>query len=162
MMFGFAHSVILRRAAVLAALPAFLSLSCLADAGEMGMAVVPKTIIYPGQEINQGQVETVDVTNPNLIGGYARSVSEVEGMIATKTLLPGRTIMVSALRQAYTVRRGDKITLVYDNGSLRITASRTPLADAVIGDLIKARNTDTGVILSGTVMADGSILVAQK
>jgi flagella basal body P-ring formation protein FlgA len=54
------------------------------------------------------------------------------------------------------------VVLVYDNGGLRITAAGTPLADAITGDLIKARNTDTGVILSGTVMADGSILVAQK
>jgi flagella basal body P-ring formation protein FlgA len=161
MMFGFAHTKIWR-AAIMAALPMLLSLSSWAAAGELGMAVVPKTIIYPGQEIDPGQLEAVDVTNPNLIEGYARSVSEVQGMITTRTLLPGRTIMVSALRQPYTVKRGDKVVLVYDNGTLRITASGTPLADAITGDLIRARNTDTGVIISGTVMADGSILVAQK
>lgn len=161
-MFGFAFSKTTRKTAITAALPALLALASPALAGDMGMAVVPKTIIYPGQSIEAAQVESVEVTNPNLIEGYARQVSEVSGMITTKTLLPGRTIMINALRQPYVVRRGDKIVLVYDNGSLRITASGTPLADANTGDLIKARNTDTGVIISGTVMADGSILVAQK
>ena len=161
MMFGTSHSRLGKWIALAAILPLVLSTPC-AAAGEFGSAIVPITIIYPGQEIETGQVHEVDVTNPNLIDGYARKVSEVEGMITTKTLLPGRTIMVSSLRHPYTVKRGDKIVLVYDNGGLRITASGTPLADALTGDLIKARNTDTGVIISGTVMADGSILVAQK
>lgn len=162
MMFGPSHSRLGKRIALAAVLPLFLSASTAVLAGEFGKAVVPVTIIYPGQEIETGQVQAIDVTNPNLIEGYARTVKEVTGMITTKTLLPGRTIMVSALRQPYTVKRGDKIILLYDNGGLRITASGTPLADAITGDLIKARNTDTGVIISGTVMADGSILVAQK
>lgn len=144
------------------ALAVSLFVSSSAFPAELGKAVVPTTIIYPGQAIVATTVKIVDVTNPNLIGGYAQSVGQVEGMITTRTLLPGRTIMISALRQPYTVRRGDKVVLVYDNGSLRITASGTPLADAIIGDSITARNTDTGVIISGTVMSDGSILVAQK
>jgi flagella basal body P-ring formation protein FlgA len=162
MMFGPSHSQSIKGIALAAILPLLLAASPVAAAGEFGKAVVPVTTIYPGQEIETGQLETVDVTNPNLMGGYARTVSEVQGMVTTRTLLPGRTIMVSALRQPYTVKRGDKIVLVYDHGGLRITASGTPLADAITGDLIRARNTDTGVIISGTVMADGSVLVAQK
>mgnify|MGYP000008093747 CR=1 FL=1 len=161
-MFGPSHSRLEKRIALAAVLSLVVSVSSLAAAGEFGSAIVPVTIIYPGQQIEGGQIHTVDVTNPNLMEGYAREASEVEGMITTKTLLPGRTIMISALRKPYTVKRGDKIVLVYDNGGLRITASGTPLADALTGDLIKVRNTDTGVILSGTVMADGTILVAQK
>ena len=82
--------------------------------------------------------------------------------MTTRTLLPGRTIMVSALRQPNTLKRGDKILLVYDGGGLRITAAGTPLADGATGDLIQVRNTDTGVILSGTIMPDKSVLVVQK
>ena len=161
MMFRPRHWKLAKRVALTAILALVLP-AATALSGEYGTAVVPTTIIYPGQEIEGGQVEMVDVTNPNLIEGYARKVSEVEGMVTTKTLLPGRTIMISALRQPYTVKRGDKIVLVYNNGGLRITAAGTPLADAITGDMIKARNTDTGVIIAGTVMADGTILVAQK
>ncbi|MDB5556711.1 MAG: flagella basal body P-ring formation protein FlgA [Rhizobium sp.] len=148
------------------ALGAVLSVSILAPshamADSLGYAVVPTQIIYPGEEIDSKRLQTVEVTNKNLSGGYARDVSEVKGLVTTRTLLPGRTIMVSALRQPYTVKRGDKVLLVYDNDGLRITASGTPLADGVVGELIQARNTDTGVILSGTVMPDRTVLVVQK
>lgn len=131
-------------------------------AGNLGYAVVPTQIIYPGEEIDTKRLQTVEVTNKNLAAGYARDIAEVQGLVTTRTLLPGRTIQVSALRQPYTVKRGEKILLVYDNGGLRITAAGTPLGDGVIGELIQVRNTDTGVIISGTVMPDRSILVVQK
>jgi flagella basal body P-ring formation protein FlgA len=133
-----------------------------ATAADFGMAVVPTQIIYPGQEITETQVKTVPVTNPNIAPGYAQKLSEVTGLVTTRTLLPNRTIMVAALREAWTVRRGDKVVLVYDNGGLKITAAGTPLNDGVVGDLIKVRNTDTGIIISGTVRPDSSILVVQK
>ena len=136
MMFGFQHSKKLKRVALLAALQVITFLAAPVTAEELGEAVVPTRIIYPGEEVEASKLETVDVTNPNLAEGYARQISEVEGLISTRTLLPGRTIMVSSLRQPYTVKRGDKVVLVYDNGGLRITASGTPLADAITGALI--------------------------
>lgn len=150
--------IVLLGSALSASVPA--SAPVFADA--LGYAVVPTQIIYPGEEIDSKRLQTVEVTNKNLAAGYARELSEVQGLVTTRTLLPGRTIMVSSLRQPYTVKRGDKILLVYDNGGLRITAAGTPLADGVIGSLIQVRNTDTGVIISGTVMPDRSILVVQK
>ena len=139
-----------------------LLMPCLAQAEGLGFAIVPTQIIYPGEEIDATRLQRVEVTNANLLPGYAKEVAEVSGMVTTRTLLPGRTIMVSSLREPYTVRRGDKIKLVYDNGGLRITAAGTPLADAIIGQSIRARNTDTGVIIAGTVMQDGTVLVEQK
>jgi flagella basal body P-ring formation protein FlgA len=163
MMFGLAQMKFVK-VALAATLPLALVMASpgAAQAGEFGVAVVPRTIIYPGQEINLAQIEVVPVTNPNLTEGYARDVSEVDGMISSRTLIAGRTIMLTALHKPYAVRRGDKTTLVFDNGSLRITAAGTPLADANVGELISVRNTDTGVIINGTVMADGTVLVAQK
>jgi len=43
-----------------------------------------------------------------------------------------------------------------------ISASGTPLQDAAIGDLIKVRNIDSGITVSGTVMADGTVRVMGK
>ena len=39
-----------------------------ADAAGMGTAVVPTETIYPGDIISSGQLEEVEVTNPNLTG----------------------------------------------------------------------------------------------
>ncbi len=132
-----------------------------ADAG-MGYAVVPTTIIYPGDAISGAQLQEVEVTNPNLAGDYAKSISQVEGLVSKRTLLPGRTISVSALREPYTVTRGSNIRLVFQLGQMTISAAGTPLEDGATGQLIRARNMDSGVIVSGTVLADGTVHVRAK
>jgi flagella basal body P-ring formation protein FlgA len=161
MMFGQAVSKGLTRAAFVALIAAMLGATAV-RAENLGYAVVPTQIIYPGEQIDAKRLKTVEVTNRNLAQGYASEVNEVEGLVTTRTLLPGRTIMVASLKQPSAMKRGDKILLVYDNGSLRITAAGTPLADGAVGELIQVRNTDTGVILSGTIMPDRSVLVVQK
>ncbi|MFN7101449.1 MAG: flagellar basal body P-ring formation chaperone FlgA [Pseudorhizobium sp.] len=131
-------------------------------AAEMGTAVVPKQIIYPGEEISAGVVEEVEVTNPKLAGDYARSINEVTGMVSTRTLLPGRTILLAGLRAPYAVRRGSSIRLGFNIGGMMISAAGTPLQDASIGDIVRVRNNDSGVIVSGTVMADGTVQVMSR
>jgi flagella basal body P-ring formation protein FlgA len=129
---------------------------------EMGTAVIPKQIIYPGEEISAGVVEEVEVTNPKLAGEYARSINEVMGMVSTRTLLPGRTILLSGLRPPYAIRRGSSVRLGFNIGSMTISAAGTPLQDASIGDVVRVRNNDSGIIVSGTVMADGTIQVMSR
>ena|SRR5690606_16757073 len=129
---------------------------------EMGTAVVPTQIIYPGEEISRGAIEQVDVTNPNLAGDYARSADEVMGMVSSRTLLPGRTILLSALRAPYAIKRGSSVRLAFDIGNMTISAAGTPLEDASVGEVIRVRNTDSGIIVSGTVMANGTVKVMAR
>ncbi|MCQ4634140.1 flagellar basal body P-ring formation chaperone FlgA [Shinella lacus] len=150
------------RAALVA--PAALVGLLVADAAlaDTRTAVVPKRIIYPGEEIQAGQLEVVEVTNPNIVKGFAQNVDEVSGLVTKRTLLPGRVILVSALREPFLVSRGTTVQMVFDNGSLVIRASGTPLQDGAAGELIRIRNKDSGVTVSGTVMADGTVHVVAK
>ena len=126
------------------------------------VALVPERTIYPGETITGAMVRSVGVTNPNLAGGYASDVTEVDGMITTRTLLPGRTIPVAALREAWAVERGSPVTLVFADQGLVITAPGTPLQNAAVGEMIRVRNVDSGVVVSGTVMQDGTVRVVRK
>ena len=150
------------RAALVA--PAVLAGLLVADAAlaDTRTAVVPKRIIYPGEEIQAGQLEVVEVTNPNIVKGFAETIGDVSGLVTKRTLLPGRVILVSALREPFLVSRGSTVQMVFDNGSLVIRASGTPLQDGAAGELIRIRNKDSGVIVSGTVMADGTVHVVAK
>ncbi|ENN84072.1 flagellar basal body P-ring biosynthesis protein FlgA [Rhizobium freirei PRF 81] len=132
-----------------------------ADAS-MGTAVVPTETIYPGDIISSGQLEEVEVTNPNLTGDYAKRTREVTGKVSKRTLLPGRTISVSALRQPFAVTRGSNVRLVMSMGTMTITAAGTPLDDGAVGDSIRARNMDSGIIVNGTVLENGTIRVVAK
>ncbi|MFS8114801.1 flagellar basal body P-ring formation chaperone FlgA [Rhizobium jaguaris] len=133
-----------------------------ADATSLGTAVVPTETIYPGDIISSGQLEEVEVTNPNLTGDYAKRLRDVTGLVSKRTLLPGRTISISALRQPFAVTRGSNIRLVMSMGSMTITAAGTPLDDGAVGDSVRARNLDSGIIVSGTVLENGTIRVVAK
>lgn len=150
------------RALIVAALVAPLFGTAASASTERGYAVVPTAIIYPGETVTAARLEEVPVTNPNLSGDYARTVGEVVGLISTRTLLPGRTISVSSLREPFAVTRGSNIRLTFTIGNMTISAAGTPMVDASIGDVIRVRNLDSGTIVSGTVMADGTIQVVAK
>lgn len=125
-------------------------------------AVVPTATIYPGEVITSGHVTEVEVTNPRIAAGYATDLGDVVGKVSKRTLVAGRTIQIGSLRDPYTVERGTTVRMTAKVGGLAISAAGTPLQDAMIGDVIRVRNLDTGVIVSGTVMADGTIEVMQK
>ncbi|KQY26273.1 flagellar basal body P-ring formation chaperone FlgA [Rhizobium sp. Root482] len=126
------------------------------------MAVIPTETIYPGEIVDAGRLEEVEVTNPSLTGDYATATEEVAGKVTSRTLLAGRVIFVSSLREPYAVERGKAVRIVFTNGPLKITAGGAPLENAAVGDLIRVRNTDSGIIVSGTVMDDGTVHVVAK
>ncbi|WP_425499194.1 flagellar basal body P-ring formation chaperone FlgA [Hoeflea poritis] len=125
-------------------------------------AVIPKQIIYPGETVEAHMLEMVKVTNRNVRRDFASSMDQVEGMIAKRTLLPGRVVPVSSVREPYTVERGSVVTMVFSQNGLMITAPGSPLKNGTVGDFIRVRNVNTGVMVSGTVMADGTIRVAAQ
>ena len=125
-------------------------------------AVVPKVVIYPGEVITPEQLRVVEVTNPNLAGDYTQEIRQVQGMVTKKTLLPDRAIYVSDLREPYAVSRGTQVRMVYDNGNLQITALGIPLEDGSIGDLVRVRNADSGLTVTGTILAAGVVRVVEK
>jgi hypothetical protein len=51
---------------------------------------------------------------------------------------------------------------MFSGNGLTITAAGTPLENAAIGDFIRVRNIESGLIVSGTVMDNGSIRVAAE
>jgi flagella basal body P-ring formation protein FlgA len=82
--------------------------------------------------------------------------------VTKKTLLPGRIIPVSALREAYMMERGKNISMVFSTHGLMITAQGVALQNGTLGELVRARNLDSGTIIIGTVMQDGTLRVMSQ
>ena len=45
---------------------------------------------------------------------------------------------------------------------MTLMASGTPMSDGSLGEVVRVRNIDSGVMVSGTVMKDGTIQVMAK
>jgi flagella basal body P-ring formation protein FlgA len=127
-------------------------------AGEV--VFIPNRVIYPGETIALGALKEVTLIpgkqKPNAV---ATRVEELDGRIAKRTLLPGHYIPVNAIREAWVVEQGAPVQVIFAAGPLTISASAVTLQPGSAGDLVKVRNTDSGKIFSGTVMADGTIRV---
>ncbi|MGN6584628.1 MAG: flagellar basal body P-ring formation chaperone FlgA [Rhizobiaceae bacterium] len=129
-----------------------------ANAGEM--AVVANHVIYPGQTVSAGALREIQLRD-----GYqsptpfVHASGEIVNKIALRTILPGRLIPEGSVRDAFLVEAGKPARVVYTQGALTITMVAVPLEPGSAGDVVKVRNTDSGAVFSGIVMADGTIRV---
>ncbi|MEF2550876.1 flagellar basal body P-ring formation chaperone FlgA [Aurantimonas sp. A2-1-M11] len=121
---------------------------------------VPTTVVYPGQSVTErGLNHKAFFVKDDKISLYAVDDSVLEGRVARRTLLPGKAILLSDLKEPDLVRAGTAVTLVYSDAGLVITGLGTALRSAGEGEVIRVRNVDSGTIVSGVVSPDGSIRI---
>jgi flagella basal body P-ring formation protein FlgA len=123
-------------------------------------AVIPKRVIYPGETIDAGSLSEVPLRNPARVTTEIAYVAEdIDGKVAKRTLLPGRFIPLSSVREAYVVEAGSPVEVNLTQNGLRITTMAIPLQPGSIGDMIRVRNADSGAVFSGIVLANGTVMV---
>jgi flagellar basal body P-ring formation protein FlgA len=141
---------------------AFAAIACAsASAAQETGAPTPTVVIYPGDVIRD------DMLSDNLQGGvrdgsgpFIESRSLIVGKVARLTLLPGHAIPFSGVSNRKLVANGAEVKLIYSEGDLLITTTGAALQDGSIGDIVKVRNSDSGVTVSGAVQPDGSVRVS--
>lgn len=121
---------------------------------------VPRVTIYPGDVI------AADTLYERLF--IARTVARATildhhealvGKVARRTLLPGQPVPINAVRDPYVIVQGKQAMLVFRTEGLTITSTAVALQNGSVGDLVSARNADSGIVVRGTVQPDGSIRV---
>ena len=75
------------------------------------------------------------------------------------TLLPGHAIPYASVSNRKVVVNGSEVKLIYAEGGLLIVTSGAALQDGSIGDVVRVRNSDSGVTVLGAVQPDGSVRV---
>ena len=125
------------------------------------VVLIPNRVIYPGETIGLGALKEVTLApGRRKPDGMITVAAELDGKVAKRTLLPGRYIPANSVREAWLVEQGATVQVFFTAGVLTISASAVTLQAGSAGDLIKVRNVDSGKVLSGTVMADGSVQVS--
>ncbi|MBN9254730.1 MULTISPECIES: flagellar basal body P-ring formation chaperone FlgA [unclassified Mesorhizobium] len=154
---------VLRRAALALVLVAGAVPACAQETtadGASEVVLIPSRVIYPGETIDLAALKQVTLApgkhRPDAVATLAR---ELEGKVAKRTLLPGRYIPTNAVREAWLVEQGASVQMFFVAGGLTISATAVTLQPGAAGDQVKVRNVDSGKIISGTVMADGTIRV---
>ena len=142
---------------VVAVLSASIGSGAMAGVREL---VTPKAVIYPGERIRANLVAKVRFrVRRNFRNVYVDDISQIIDQVAHRTLVPGRPINFNAIRRPYVIDRGQPTTLVFRHGALTILGSGVALEPGAAGKLIRVKNSDSGVIVSGIVRADGTVRV---
>jgi flagella basal body P-ring formation protein FlgA len=126
-------------------------------------APVPTQVIYPGDIIREGVLTDVPIDDAAGRGGpFADTHAALVGKMAKRTLLPGRLIATIAVENPRAVSNGAEIKLVYRDGPLTIVTFAMALDNGAVGDTIRVRNSDSGTIISGIILPDGSVSVSDS
>jgi flagella basal body P-ring formation protein FlgA len=131
-------------------------------AAEPNVLPVPTITIYPGDSIKDSWLVDREFS-PSFVaprGGLIDSRAPIVGKIARRTLLAGAPIPWNAIMEPKTVANGAKVKIVFQEDGLTITTYGAALQAGGVGEIISVRNLDSGLIISGTVQADGSIRVS--
>jgi flagellar basal body P-ring formation protein FlgA len=120
----------------------------------------PKAIIYPGDLILDEMLADVPNAARDGSGPFIDSRSLIVGRVARLTLLPGHAIPFSGVSNRKLVSNGAEVKLVFSEDGLLIMTTGSALQDGSIGDVVRVRNDDSGVTVSGAVQPDGSVRVS--
>jgi flagella basal body P-ring formation protein FlgA len=124
------------------------------------VVLVPNRVIYPGETIAMSALKAVTLLpGKQAPNGVLTLAEQLDGKIARRTLLPGRYVADASVRNAHLVEQGASVQAIFTSGGLTISATAVTLQPGGAGDQVRVRNIDSGKIFTGTVMADGSILV---
>jgi flagellar basal body P-ring formation protein FlgA len=150
-----------RAGAVLSAAIVTIVGSCAVPApAQEALAPTPRVVIYPGEVIRDDMLADVAEPARDSSGPYVEQRSLVVGKVARLTLLPGHAIPFSGVSNRKLVANGAEVKLIYSEGGLFIMTTGAALQDGSIGDIVRVRNSDSGVTVSGAVQPDGSVRVS--
>jgi flagella basal body P-ring formation protein FlgA len=150
---------VIRIVALLAALGVGLALASSAFAADVGLPT-PRVVIYPGDIIHEGMLAEQSADKANEPGPFVKTRAELIGKMARRTLLPGVAIPYASIDNPRLVVNGGAVELIYSQGGLTIVAVGSALQDGSTGDIIKVRNSDSGVTVTGTIQSDGTVRVS--
>lgn len=143
---------------------ALLAVTVPAAAGEAQRSFVAVDhVVYPGQPLdNTGTIEVIPRRPLPAETNVARSRSELVGKVASRTILPKQPIPLSFLRDPFLVEAGRPVRVVFREGPIQIEMTGQALGPGSVGDVVRVRNTTTGVTLVGVVSGAAEVMVARK
>ena len=127
---------------------------------EERMLPVPLAVIYPGDVIRDSMLGERSF-GAGSDGSVAETKGALVGKIARRTLLPDRPIPIIAVDAPKVVSINAAVKIVFDEGGMVIVAYGSALQAGSVGDLIRVRNQDSGLVVTGRVQADGSVRVSE-
>ncbi len=149
---------------ILCVVLAGLTFVCLHTAAQADMTPipVPKTTIDVGKRIENSDLVLKDFYVPdNAAKQYVLEQIQVEGHVAKRPLLSGKPIALAFLKDFGLVTQGVPTKVILKLKGLTITTMLIPLESGSAGQVIDARNPESGKTIQAMVSADGNLNIGE-
>lgn len=113
-----------------------------------------------GDVVNERDLEFVAVTANKLGADVLTQGSEVIGKELRRDLQQGQALRSRDFRAQQLVKRGGIVTMVIEQGPLRVSARGRALGDAGVGDTVRVLNIQSNRTIEGKVLSDGNVAIA--
>ncbi len=114
-----------------------------------------------GERIFPWQVKTERGFFSECVGPLEGDLFAYINYVAVRDLRRGEVLKKGLLRKVPLIRRGDRVTIVYRKGNLEITFTGRALEKGFYRELVRVRSDNTGRILKGEVVSEGSVLIRE-
>ncbi|MCP1200917.1 flagellar basal body P-ring formation chaperone FlgA [Notoacmeibacter sp. MSK16QG-6] len=122
--------------------------------------VIATRVIHPGETLDESVLTTIDTKGRVLSDApFVNAIGQTRGMVAERTILPQRLILISSLRTKSAIDAGALVPVTYKSGALTIRMDAVALTSAAPGQAITLRNRDTGRQIEALAQADGTAVL---
>jgi flagella basal body P-ring formation protein FlgA len=148
----------MRNAAVIA-----LLLAASPAAADVRNLPVLTVTLYPGDALSPAMLTDKKFSgNDKVFAAYVHRPEQVTGKFARRTLVAGLPIAVAAIKDRDVVLQGQAAMALFEADGLSISTTLLALESGAAGDLIKARNPDSGVTVTAIAQGDGTLRIAAE
>ena len=92
---------------------------------------------------------------------FLSAIDEIDGKEAIRSLPQGKTLTYSMIKPEEVIKRGDQVTIMFQSGSVQITATGEARQGGSRGESIKVRNLSTNKIITAEVQDEQLVKIVR-
>jgi len=124
-----------------------------------GKLFLAKKEMKRGDIVSEKDLEIKEVVMDRWDEKYPSNLNEIIGKKINRKLAEGSVIARNMLEEQVSVKHGEIVTLIYENGRLLIQTKGKVLERGRIGDIVKVENISSGKKITGRVVGEKKIKV---
>jgi flagella basal body P-ring formation protein FlgA len=114
-----------------------------------------------GDVVSAGDIELSRVSKARVTRDAIENLGDLVGYQLTRNVGQGEMLSAAMVMIPPVIKAGSRVTLLFKQGRLEVTASGVALESGIRGAEIKVRNDSSKKIVSGKVVEDGLVAVGE-
>ena len=119
--------------------------------------VVPAHAIARGDTLAEGDLTYTTVDGAALMSGVPTKMDEVKGMQTRRMLSAGQPFRAEDVRRPIVISKGQTVTMQFVAPGVELTAMGRAMSEGGVGDTVTIQNPVSYRMISGTVIAPGTV-----